>query len=161
MLMNQQYAKSYASGNRIVSEENKNKHILVNDTAQPAYQYRIDGGVYPRGTTPERCDYIVETNDPPNGARLYIIELKGSDLSKAISQVETAIRLLQTDTVHFSGFLTGGYTLYPRVIIHRYNTHSITQSEKLKLKKKYPFFVVKNSQLEETVSHPAKWAADA
>lgn len=165
MLMNQEYASSYSAGAIIVSAENGNMHRLTNDSPYPAYQYRIDGGkasagtpkaVFAKGTKPERCDFIVEIDGQGTISRLYIIELKGSDLSKALSQIDATIQLIKTDKTLFSGYTPRQYDFYPRVIIHRVNTHAITQTERLKYRKQYPNLVVKCKQLTESVSNPAQ-----
>lgn len=165
MLMNQEYALPYSAGAIIVSAENGNVHRLTNDSPFPAYQYRIDGGkasagnpksVFPKGTKPERCDFIVEIDGQGKISRLYVIELKGSDLSKALSQIDATIQSIKTDKALFGGYMPKQHDFYPRVIIHRVNTHAITQTERLKYRKQYPNLVVKCKQLAESVSHPAQ-----
>ena len=82
--------------------------------------------------------------------------MKGSNLSKALSQIETTIQSIKKDKGLFSGFNPKLHEFYPRVVIHRVNTHAINQAERLKLKKEYPNLVIKCKKLEEKVSAPAK-----
>ncbi len=165
MIMNQDYAIPYSKGAIIVSSENGNEHRLFNDSPFPAYQFRIDGeknnsgkpkAAYAHGTQPERCDFVVEIDGQETLSRLYVIELKGSNLLKALSQIATTIQSIQKDKSLFSGYNPKLHVFYPRVVIHRVNTHAINQAETLKFKKEYPNLVIKCKQLSEKVSAPAK-----
>lgn len=64
------------------------KHIGINESGGRVRHYQIDGGVLPKGKEPDRCDFLLLTDDttPPTA---YFIELKGqlSDAGKCIKQV--------------------------------------------------------------------------
>lgn len=64
------------------------KHIGINDSGGRVRHYHIDGGILPKGQQPERCDYLLISDDtkPPVA---YFIELKGNlaDAEKAMDQV--------------------------------------------------------------------------
>ncbi len=134
--------KSQCSSNArtVVCAENHNQHILHNPDLLNIYQYRVDGDII-RNTNGEKCDYIVEveTADKPTA---YVIELKGSDLEKAISQIETTINRFD---------LTKSHNVLPRVVIHRVNVHQVKGSVYRSHKKKYPYTMVKERLLEERV----------
>lgn len=80
----------------IVSKDDRHeyKHIAYNDNGRRVRQYKIDGEVLPKGQIPERCDFMLLTDDtdPPTA---YLIELKGSpgDADKCITQVESTERM--------------------------------------------------------------------
>ena len=164
MLLGNEYALDCSSKKEIVSSENKNRYILINDAKAVIYQYRIDGNkakdipkpVYSSGTAGERCDYIVEVVLEDSKSRLYIIELKGSDLIKAISQVKSTINLFSSDKNVFREFDAGLYEFYPRIVIHRVNTTALNSSETRKFKTQFPKYVVRTIKLEESVTKPAR-----
>lgn len=163
MLLKKEYAYDHSRDSQTVSSENGNLHTLINDTESIIYQYKIDGKkgdvpkpVYISGTPGERCDYALEVIPKGQKARLYVIELKGSDLRKAISQIESTIDLFKTDINKFPGYNPEKYDLYPRVVIHRVNTHSISPSDKRRIKTRFPMFVVKTKHLEESITKPAR-----
>jgi len=68
---------------RIVSREKRNEHIAINDNDCFIRQFRIDGYIIIGDT--KKCDYLV-LND--NRRTAYFIELKGSDISGAIKQID-------------------------------------------------------------------------
>lgn len=164
MLLDKEYALDCSSNKEIVSSENKNKHILINDAEAVIYQYRIDGNkakdhpkpVYSSGSAGERCDFIVEVIIETQKTRLYVIELKGSDLSKAISQIKSTISLFSSDKKVFGDFDPSLYDIYPRVIIHKVNTFALESSDTRRFRAQFPRFVVKTSELKETITKPAK-----
>ena len=70
------------------SSENRCTHIGMNKSACDVRQFRVDGDVYSKTDTASRCDYLL-LNDSKTDA--YFIELKGSDIKKAIQQIESTI----------------------------------------------------------------------
>ena len=66
------------------SPENGCKHIGNNTKRQYVRHFKVDGEVF-RGPGEERCDYLLLNDE---AATSYYIELKGSDLPKAIRQIE-------------------------------------------------------------------------
>lgn len=123
-----------------ISAENKCEHRGINVNHHYGRHFKIDGGVFPRSCSEEKCDYLL-LNDTDK--RAYFIELKGSDLEKAIEQVENTIRLLREGIV--------GYTIFRR-IIYRSGTHDIQGSAALKWRKQHPTAIIKSRVLEENIS---------
>ncbi len=125
----------------VVSKENGNSHILHNHAGYSVFQYRVDGGIV-KDAAGERCDFIVEVQKPSDRLA-YIVELKGSDLNKALSQIKTTI----------NGFREKlkGYQILPRVVVHKTTTHDIQGKQYRDFKKMYPRLVVKNKKLEENI----------
>ena len=82
----------------------------------------------------ERCDFMVEAEKSPR-PYVYVIELKGSDLNKAITQIQSTIAEYREKLA--------GYKIMPRIIIHKTSTHDIQGKRYRDLKKQYPDTVVK------------------
>lgn len=139
MLFNPEHSTCSINQSIVVSKENKNEHIIRNESKSPIFQYHIDGGIIcdNRG---ERCDYIVEVQK--NEPIAFIIELKGSDQNKAISQIEATIK-------RFSQL--NSYSLFPRIVIHKGRTHSINSKIRRDFFKKYPTAIIKELKHEDTV----------
>lgn len=122
----------------VVSKENGNQHILNNKSLCNVYQFRIDGGIISSSES-EKCDYIVEAEKEPK-SYAYIIELKGSDLNKAISQIQNTINIYR-DRLKT-------YIILPRIVIHRTSTHDIRGKKYRDLKKLYPETIVKDKKYD-------------
>lgn len=107
------------------SSENRCTHIGMNKNACDVRQFRVDGDVYSKTDTASRCDYLL-LNDSKTNA--YFIELKGSDIKKAIQQIEsTIVDILPS---------IRNYTVYPRIIYHS-GSHSIQDNAVIFWKNKY------------------------
>ena len=80
----------------IVSKDERHdyKHVGHNNSQGRVRHYKIDGEVLPKGQIPERCDFMLLTDDT-NPPAAYLIELKGSpaDADKCIAQVESTERM--------------------------------------------------------------------
>ena len=76
-------------------------------------QFRVDGDVFPEGKEPERCDVLL-LNDTDRQS--YYVELKGTDIPKAVRQIESTISLINPSI---------NYTIYCRIVVHRARTHKI------------------------------------
>lgn len=113
----------------VVSEENRNKHVVINSSRHEIYQYHIDGDVV-TGTGGKRCDYIVEVKPQNDIPIAFVIELKGSDLNAAVSQIVST-------TTRFKEKMAG-YKIKPRIIIHKVASHGVGNSEFRNLKRSYP-----------------------
>lgn len=75
-------------------EGHEYQHIGHNDKQGRVRHYKIDGEVLPKGKTPDRCDFMLLTDDT-NPPTAYLIELKGSlaDADKCIKQVESTEKM--------------------------------------------------------------------
>lgn len=125
MLFDQNYSTCKINQTIVVSKENRNQHILKNDSLCNVFQYHIDGEIN-TSSNGERCDYIVEAVKMPQ-PYAYIIELKGSNLNKAISQIQNTI-------ITYKSKLTE-YIIFPGIIIHKTSTHDIRGTHYRNLKK--------------------------
>lgn len=102
----------YRAGKHSVftSSENGCTHCGKNTSQCMVRQFKIDGGVFTDGTTP-RCDYLLLNDDRHTS---YYIELKGSDLPKAIEQLEHTISMISPSIPDYKVF---------RRIVYRTGSH--------------------------------------
>lgn len=138
MLFDVQYSLCKKNQSIVVSKENGNQHVLNNKSLCNVFQYHIDGGIN-KSSQGKRCDYIVEAEKAPR-PYAYIIELKGSDLKVAIDQILNTINDYRSNLK--------GYTIFPRIVIHRTSTHDIHGYRYRELKKLYPETVVKDRKYD-------------
>jgi len=75
----------------IVCSENNKKIIFNNSTQKKVEKITVDGCVITNGI---RCDYLVRTKELESD---NFVELKGSDVIKAIKQLERSIKKLARD----------------------------------------------------------------
>lgn len=76
----------------IVLSENKSKYIGSNEGEKKFCEYKIDGCVLQEATS--KCDFLLVDCEEK---KAYWVELKGSDLSKAIDQVDSTLDHLAAD----------------------------------------------------------------
>ena len=110
---------------RFVSKENGCEHIGINHGSHIRH-YKVDGGIFPSGTKPRRCDFLL-LNDTKKTA--YYIELKGSDIPTAIEQVDRSVALLQSSHPK--------YTIYRRIIYRTGRSHEVNSQEVVRWKAKH------------------------
>ncbi len=122
-----------------VSKENRCKHCGTNPKRHDVRQYQVDGGVFPKGDSPVRCDWLL-LNDTEK--RAYYIELKGSDIQKATEQIEETIQALSPELP--------GYTEYRRIIYHT-GSHKIQDSRVIRWKRNHTNIIIKERELTELV----------
>jgi len=80
----------------IVSREKKNEHIAINDHDCFVRQLKVDGYVITDNI--KKCDYLVLNDD---NCTAYFIELKGSDISGAIEQINQTVETLKKDLADY------------------------------------------------------------
>lgn len=87
-------AKPYRAGKNpnYVSKDKHCTHIGNNVNASYVEQYKVDGEVFPAGSGPERCDFLLLNE---NARTAYYIELKGSSIPKAIQQLNNTVSMLR------------------------------------------------------------------
>jgi len=78
----------------IVCRENKSEYRYINNAKQRVAKIKVDGGLVPSKHNTIKCDYLVINWD---SATSFFIELKGSDVRKAISQIIATLGLLWSD----------------------------------------------------------------
>lgn len=122
----------------IVSAENRVKHIAHNKDRDNVFQYKIDGDVIPSTSPGLRCDYLLENETK---SKVYLIELKGTDVSHAVDQIEATINRYRE--------ALKAYTIMPR-IVYRGNTHSVNSSKVVGFKRKYSC-IIKTDVIEESI----------
>ena len=110
-----------------VSSENGCKHIGRNVSGHKIRQFKIDGEVIAKNADTIRCDYLLLNDE---AKRAYYIELKGSDLEKAI----------QT-----------GYATYRRIIYFS-GTTDIKGSAVQRWKAKHPTAIIRRRLYSEAIS---------
>ena len=103
------------------------------------YQPFRDGEVF-NSPGEERCDFLL-LNDESTPKASYYIELKGSDLPKAIRQIENTIRLLSPSLP--------GYAVLRRIVYHT-GSHNVQASEVLRWRAKYKA-VIKEREYSENI----------
>lgn len=124
------------------STENRCTHMGKNPQKHHIRHFRIDGDVYPKGSSTPRCDFLL-LNDEKVPPSAYFIELKGSDISMAIDQLEYTI---QEITPHLPG-----YSVYRRIVYHT-GSHKIRDSKVIRWQKKYgKTAVIKERKYEENL----------
>ena len=122
-----------------ISSENGCTHQGKNTKRCEVRQFKIDGGVFTDGTTP-RCDYLLLNDDRHTS---YYIELKGSDLPKAIEQLEHTISRIAPSIPEYTVF---------RRIVYRTGSHKIRESKVVLWQKKHGRSVqIKERKLEENI----------
>lgn len=101
---------------------------------------KIDGGLI-TGNLTERCDYAVLASKSENKNSFFFIELKGTDLRKAISQLETSV-------LNLSDLHAGYENKYARAICTRIIPFisSEAQVSAIRFRKKYGFCLKWHSQ---------------
>ncbi|WP_446808369.1 hypothetical protein ACH50O_13815 [Methylomonas sp. 2BW1-5-20] len=101
---------------------------------------KIDGGLI-SGNETEKCDYAITVKNNLDNKYLFFIELKGHDLMKAISQLESTINQLIT---HFPDFPDRqAHAVCSRIIP---NVTTTAQIAAVRFKKKHGFLLKWHSQ---------------
>ena len=123
-----------------VSSENGCKHIGRNVSGHEIRQFKSDGEVIAKNADTVRCDYLLLNDE---AKRAYYIELKGSDLEKAIQQIDATVRMLQDSLT--------GYATYRRIIYFS-GTTDIKGSAVQRWKAKHPTAIIRRRLYSEAIS---------
>ena len=116
---------------KIISQESGNRHVVDNPHQIDVYQYHVDGDILPKDdTSGERCDYIVESSKQSKPIA-FIIELKGSNLLKAMQQIDATVKRF--------GEKLSKYVIFPRLVCHRILSHDVLDARFMKFIEKYPY----------------------
>lgn len=127
---------------KYVCSENNCIYIANNPKKCSIEQYQVDGEVFPHGSGPERCDYLL-LNETSSSA--YYIELKGSSIPKARNQIDNSVKMLKA--------------LHPKCtnircrIIYFSNSQEVNSSDTIRWKMKYGVqnVIIKSRKLEENI----------
>ena len=98
------------------SSENGCTHVGQNINRQSVRHFKIDGDVI-TSTDIQKCDFLLLNDEAQTS---YYIELKGSDLAKAIDQIDNTISMISASIPQYRIF---------RRIIYRTGSHSIKTSK--------------------------------
>jgi len=123
-----------------VSSENGCKHIGRNISRHEIRQFKIDGEVIAKNADTARCDYLLLNDE---AKRAYYIELKGSDLERAIQQIESTVQMFQPSLPD--------YTTYRRIIYFS-GTTDIKGSAVQRWKAKHHTAVIRRRLYSEAIS---------
>ncbi len=99
------------------------KYIYENTSLDELSKYQIDGCLITDDGS--KCDFLLLNCSKETA---YFIELKGSDLIKAIEQISRSIDLLHRD------FNT--YSVEARIVLTRVNTTDLKNTQVIKLEKR-------------------------
>lgn len=122
------------------STENRCTHIGVNKDLNKCRQFKLDGEVYNRNSGETRCDYLLLNDEKKTS---YYIELKGSDVNKAIDQIEKTIPEIAPSLL--------GYKVFRRIVYYT-GCHDVNSSKVRLWKKKHNgAAVISNRQYEENI----------
>lgn len=108
----------------IIAEENRKKYLGNNKNGKLFCKYRIDNYVIKENNIP-KCDYLIINCDDNI---CYFIELKGSDLTHAITQIDNAIEILMPSLK--------SNKINARIVLSKVRTPDIIDSRLIKFKKK-------------------------
>lgn len=109
---------------RIVNvEENSRKFVGINSKQKPFVLYRVDGCIIVGG---QKCDFLLF-----NCSELiaYLIELKGSDLKHAVSQINITLNHLLGNLVDFT-------KINARIVLTKVNTPDLKSTDLIKLERR-------------------------
>ena len=124
----------------IVSKDagHQRKHIANNADLNRVSHYKIDGVVITEGP---RCDFLLINEDKLSA---YLIEIKGSDINKAVEQLAKTEEVLKDPL--------SAYKLNFRIIASKIRTHAIESVTFKRFKeKKKDAFKWKIEQMEEDI----------
>lgn len=116
------------------------KHIANNINSNKVTHYKIDGVVITGNET--KCDFLLINEDR---GIVYLIELKGSTIERAIEQLKNTENLLRSQ-------LSVYHKIMYRIVCSKARTHDINGTAFKKFKEKnYNSFKCKENTLEENI----------
>ncbi|MBD1936431.1 hypothetical protein [Microcoleus sp. FACHB-68] len=137
--------EEYVSDTKIVLQENKSKITFKNSNQEQIRKIKVDGCAINDNKT-LRCDYVLI---PQEDIEIYV-ELKGSDISHAVKQIQSTIALLSDDVKNKKKLCVVVSTRVP-------TTGTNIQQLQIQFKQKFnASFIVKNIQYECNLEDPLK-----
>ncbi|WP_142692383.1 hypothetical protein [Campylobacter troglodytis] len=125
---------------KLICEEN-GKVFCLNTMGASFVKIKIDGGVEPNGIAPEKCDYMVIKNEVEDIE--IFIELKGSDIKKAMNQLIT--------TYDKYAMKNPSIKHYPVIVFSHYPSENTSiQVAKKELKEKFKNNLLKHKDIFKT-----------
>ena len=124
----------------------KRKYIVINKAGSVFCKVRVDGCLITKG---KKCDYLI-LNCDKNLA--IFVELKGSDLLKAVEQIESSLNQLLK---HLKIF-----TIYVRIVTSKVNAPDLRTTKLIHLRKrlkkinkdniiKFNYLIIRNLEIQE------------
>ncbi|QJB46433.1 hypothetical protein [Dolichospermum flos-aquae] len=104
---------------------NKQEYRITNKNGKEICKIKVDGCLIKEG---ERCDYLILSCEDKSA---FFVELKGHDLQKALSQIDSSINKLKDEIPELQEF-----KIYARIVLNRNPTPDINSSIEIKLKKR-------------------------
>lgn len=99
------------------------KYIYENDSLDELTKYRVDGCLINDDNS--KCDYLLLNCTKEVS---YFVELKGSDLTKAVEQIDRSIDILHKDFKE--------YSVEARIVLTRVNTTDLKSTKFIRLERK-------------------------
>lgn len=96
--MDYQRHTSIHTGN-VSLQENRMKCVFVNNRKIEIYKIKVDGGLISSSSV-DKCDFMVHWDVPKQ--TVFYVELKGSDVAKAIKQLKSTIEQTKAKFESFS-----------------------------------------------------------
>jgi hypothetical protein len=112
--------------NKVVTctdRKSSTKYIYKNDSLDSLSKYRVDGCLI--NDDDSKCDYLLLNCTKEVS---YFVELKGSDLIKAVEQIDRSIDILHKDFKE--------YSVEARIVLTRVNTTDLKSSKLIRLESK-------------------------
>ena len=91
----------------IVCSENRSKYVLKNKSSYKVCKIQVDNCIC-TGKDGEKCDYLLRAENG-NTKLLFLVELKGRDILKAVSQLEQSL-------IKLSITVKSGYKVFGRIV---------------------------------------------
>lgn len=112
--------------NKVVTctdRKSSTKYIYENDSFDTLSKYKVDGCLI--NDDDSKCDYLLLNCTKEVS---YFVELKGSDLIKAVEQIDRSIDILHKDFKE--------YSVEARIVLTRVNTTDLKSSKLIRLESK-------------------------
>lgn len=123
--------------------ENQRKYQYLNTLGNHVILYHMDGGIIDDNTT-AKCDFLLVAGE--QSPICILVELKGNDVSYAISQIDATLQV-------FSDFFNGCSRVYARVIATQVMPNIKATAKVVKLRKKvekmYGTLEIKSRQFQD------------
>ncbi len=106
-----------------IDTKSRTKYVYENDSLDTLSKYRVDGCLI--NDDDSKCDFLLLNCTKEIS---YFIELKGSDLIKAVEQIDRSINVLHKDFKE--------YSVEARIVLTRVNTTDLKSTKLIRLESK-------------------------
>jgi hypothetical protein len=130
-----------SSDSKFVAPGKKTEFILVNNSNKIVDKYIVDECLLKSKLREEKCDYLFNINEDRIS---YFIECKGSDILKAVDQLNSSLNILWNDLLE--------YTLKAKIVPTKVHSPDMRTNKYKKLRKRLNGnLVTKNIVCTETI----------